>query len=201
MVYSLTLIHAYITRGNFNKERVHSEKDKSEKFVPDYLLSLNFNSFKTFQMTSETTEKKPMIIVPKPNGNPYLEIKYGFLIVVATWIYLYFSVIPTLYDGIKDFLQNSATHIALEFTGNLLTTTLIPYLAGGGGEVEFGTPKFYLLCGVGGILSCGITHTAIVPLDLVKCRIQVHYLIKKLFNINVFQIGRSSKIQGYHWRF
>ncbi|KAF4519785.1 hypothetical protein B566_EDAN009036 [Ephemera danica] len=27
---------------------------------------------------------------------------------------------------------------------------------------------------MGGILSCGITHTALVPLDLVKCRIQVN---------------------------
>uniref|UniRef100_A0A914IBZ4 Phosphate carrier protein, mitochondrial n=1 Tax=Globodera rostochiensis TaxID=31243 RepID=A0A914IBZ4_GLORO len=44
---------------------------------------------------------------------------------------------------------------------------------GGGDEVEFGSLKFYGLCGIGGILSCGITHTAIVPLDLVKCRIQV----------------------------
>ena len=26
---------------------------------------------------------------------------------------------------------------------------------------------------MGGILSCGITHTAVVPLDLVKCRLQV----------------------------
>uniref|UniRef100_A0A7E4V3C1 Phosphate carrier protein, mitochondrial n=1 Tax=Panagrellus redivivus TaxID=6233 RepID=A0A7E4V3C1_PANRE len=40
--------------------------------------------------------------------------------------------------------------------------------------VEFGTGKYYALCGLGGILSCGITHTAIVPLDLVKCRIQVN---------------------------
>jgi len=40
--------------------------------------------------------------------------------------------------------------------------------------VEFGSLKFYGLCGIGGILSCGITHTAIVPLDLVKCRIQVN---------------------------
>jgi len=40
--------------------------------------------------------------------------------------------------------------------------------------VELGSPKFYALCGIGGILSCGITHTAIVPLDLVKCRIQVN---------------------------
>jgi len=38
---------------------------------------------------------------------------------------------------------------------------------------EPGTLKFYGLCAVGGLLSCGITHTAVVPLDLVKCRLQV----------------------------
>jgi solute carrier family 25 phosphate transporter 3 len=38
---------------------------------------------------------------------------------------------------------------------------------------EYGSNKYYALCGLGGILSCGITHTAVVPLDLVKCRIQV----------------------------
>jgi len=38
---------------------------------------------------------------------------------------------------------------------------------------EAGTPKFYALCAFGGLLSCGLTHTAVVPLDLVKCRIQV----------------------------
>lgn len=38
---------------------------------------------------------------------------------------------------------------------------------------EPGTLKFYGLCAVGGAASCGITHTAVVPLDLVKCRIQV----------------------------
>lgn len=38
---------------------------------------------------------------------------------------------------------------------------------------EFGSNKYYALCGFGGILSCGITHTAVVPLDLVKCRLQV----------------------------
>ena len=41
------------------------------------------------------------------------------------------------------------------------------------GEVEFGSQKYYALCGLGGMLSCGVTHTGIVPLDLVKCRIQV----------------------------
>jgi solute carrier family 25 phosphate transporter 3 len=38
---------------------------------------------------------------------------------------------------------------------------------------EPGSMKFYALCAVGGAASCGITHTAIVPLDLVKCNMQV----------------------------
>lgn len=38
---------------------------------------------------------------------------------------------------------------------------------------EFGSSKYFMLCGIGGILSCGTTHTFVVPLDLVKCRLQV----------------------------
>lgn len=38
---------------------------------------------------------------------------------------------------------------------------------------EFGSATYYAYCGFGGLLSCGLTHTAVVPLDLVKCRIQV----------------------------
>jgi solute carrier family 25 phosphate transporter 3 len=38
---------------------------------------------------------------------------------------------------------------------------------------EFGSKKYFALCGLGGILSCGTTHTMVVPLDLVKCRLQV----------------------------
>lgn len=40
--------------------------------------------------------------------------------------------------------------------------------------VEYGSAKFYVLCGYGGVLSCGITHTALTPLDMVKCRIQTN---------------------------
>lgn len=42
-----------------------------------------------------------------------------------------------------------------------------------GDSCEFGSQKYFILCGFGGILSCGTTHTAVVPLDLVKCRMQV----------------------------
>ncbi|XP_035283133.1 solute carrier family 25 member 3a isoform X1 [Anguilla rostrata] len=48
---------------------------------------------------------------------------------------------------------------------------------------EFGSMKYYALCGFGGILSCGLTHTAVVPLDLVKCRMQVDPVkYKSIFN-------------------
>lgn len=48
---------------------------------------------------------------------------------------------------------------------------------------EFGSSKYFGLCAIGGILSCGITHTMIVPLDLVKCRLQVDAAkYKSVFN-------------------
>jgi len=33
--------------------------------------------------------------------------------------------------------------------------------------------NYYLKCMVGGVLSCGLTHTAVCPLDIVKCKMQV----------------------------
>lgn len=52
-----------------------------------------------------------------------------------------------------------------------------------GDSCEFGSLHYFALCGVGGILSCGTTHTFVVPLDLVKCRLQVNQAkYKNLFN-------------------
>merc|ERR1712193_167740 len=48
-----------------------------------------------------------------------------------------------------------------------------PVAASGDGLVEFGSAEYYGKCMIGGALSCGLTHTAVVPLDLVKCRMQV----------------------------
>ncbi|XP_046516611.1 phosphate carrier protein, mitochondrial-like [Equus quagga] len=48
-----------------------------------------------------------------------------------------------------------------------------PWAAADEPGYEYGSRRYLLLCGLGGMLSCGLTHTAIVPLDLVKCRMQV----------------------------
>merc|ERR1712002_1446632 len=66
---------------------------------------------------------------------------------------------------------------------------------------EYGSGKYYALCGLGGLLSCGITHTAVVPLDLVKCRIQVDPAkYKGIFNgfkVSIAEEGARGLAKGW----
>jgi len=41
------------------------------------------------------------------------------------------------------------------------------------GKIEPNSSKYFLSCMLGGVIACGPTHTAVTPLDLVKCRRQV----------------------------
>jgi len=45
-----------------------------------------------------------------------------------------------------------------------------------GGEHDL---TYYFKCMIGGALGCGLTHTAIVPLDVIKCRKQIDPTIYK----------------------
>ncbi|KAI3455107.1 hypothetical protein Pfo_011770 [Paulownia fortunei] len=40
-------------------------------------------------------------------------------------------------------------------------------------RVEMFSPAYYAACTAGGILSCGLTHMSVTPLDLVKCNMQI----------------------------
>ncbi|PSN44933.1 Phosphate carrier protein [Blattella germanica] len=70
-----------------------------------------------------------------------------------------------------------------------------------GDSCEFGSTKYFALCGLGGILSCGITHTAIVPLDLVKCRIQVdpakYKSVVNGFRVTIKEDGTRGLAKGW----
>jgi len=67
--------------------------------------------------------------------------------------------------------------------------------------VPYGTAKYYAYCAFGGLLSCGLTHTAVVPLDLVKCRIQVdpakYKSIVQGFKISVAEEGIRGLAKGW----
>ncbi|CAM6051714.1 unnamed protein product [Sphagnum compactum] len=41
------------------------------------------------------------------------------------------------------------------------------------GKIPMYSAEFYAACTVGGILSCGITHTLVTPMDVVKCNMQI----------------------------
>ncbi|KAK9249405.1 mitochondrial carrier domain-containing protein [Lipomyces tetrasporus] len=55
------------------------------------------------------------------------------------------------------------------------------------GGIKLYSTDYYLACTLGGILACGPTHSAVTPLDLVKCRRQVN---PTLYSGN-FQAWRS----------
>jgi solute carrier family 25 phosphate transporter 3 len=64
------------------------------------------------------------------------------------------------------------------------------------GGIELYSAKYYAACTVGGILACGTTHTAVTPLDLVKCRRQVDPNLYK-GNFEAWKkIGNAEGIRG-----
>jgi hypothetical protein len=40
------------------------------------------------------------------------------------------------------------------------------------GGIKLYSKEFYVTCAIGGMVSCGATHTAVTPLDVVKCNMQ-----------------------------
>lgn len=70
-----------------------------------------------------------------------------------------------------------------------------------GDSCEFGSPKYFALCGIGGILSCGLTHTLVVPLDLVKCRLQVdpgkYKSVLNGFKVTIAEEGTRALAKGW----
>lgn len=70
-----------------------------------------------------------------------------------------------------------------------------------GDSCAFGSTKYFLLCGLGGVISCGSTHTLITPLDLVKCRLQVDAAkYKNLINgfkVTVAEEGTKGLVKGW----
>jgi len=69
------------------------------------------------------------------------------------------------------------------------------------GQVVYGSLEYYLKCAFGGALSCGLTHTAVVPLDLVKCRMQVdpakYKNIGTGFKVSVAEEGARGLAKGW----
>ena len=69
------------------------------------------------------------------------------------------------------------------------------------GKIAMYSPAFYAACTMGGILSCGLTHTAVTPLDLVKCNMQIdpakYKSISTGFGVLVREEGARGLFRGW----
>jgi solute carrier family 25 phosphate transporter 3 len=61
--------------------------------------------------------------------------------------------------------------------------------------------EFYRACAIGGVLSCGLTHTAVTPLDVVKCNMQIdpkrYKNISTGFRLTVQEGGVAGLFRGW----
>ncbi|EGD88463.2 hypothetical protein H113_04992 [Trichophyton rubrum MR1459] len=68
--------------------------------------------------------------------------------------------------------------------------------SGPAGKIELYSGKYYASCIAGGILACGLTHAAVTPLDLAKCRLQVDPTMYKGIIDAWGKIGRAEGLRG-----
>lgn len=62
------------------------------------------------------------------------------------------------------------------------------------GVIKPNTSEYFAVCGLAGVLSCGLTHTAVTPIDMVKCNKQNN---PQRFNKGMFgNMGILGKIKG-----
>jgi solute carrier family 25 phosphate transporter 3 len=62
------------------------------------------------------------------------------------------------------------------------------------GKIELYSLQYYATCTFGGLLACGLTHTAVTPLDLVKCRRQVD---PNMYKGNFEAWGKIGRAEGF----
>lgn len=103
---------------------------------------------------------------------------------------------PELYGAwsVVDDAKNKANKLGAEATKEFEKASSAAQAKAG--KIELYSGKYYAACTFGGLMACGLTHTAVTPLDLVKTRRQVD---SKLYKGN-FQawgmIYRTSGLRG-----
>jgi Mitochondrial carrier protein len=68
-------------------------------------------------------------------------------------------------------------------------------------KIVMHSPEYYRACVIGGVLACGLTHTAVTPLDVVKCNMQTdptkYTSIGRGFGIAVKEQGLGGLVRGW----
>lgn len=65
------------------------------------------------------------------------------------------------------------------------------------GKIQMYSTAYYAACTVGGILSCGITHTAVTPLDVLKCNMQIDSAKYKSISSGFSVLLKEQGVRGF----
>ncbi|KAJ1731363.1 Cu/Pi carrier [Coemansia sp. BCRC 34490] len=63
-------------------------------------------------------------------------------------------------------------------------------------KIEINSEKYFVYCGVGGILACGNTHFMMTPIDMLKCRLQVNNKAYRGIVDGLYRVGREQGVRG-----
>ncbi|CAH1423109.1 unnamed protein product [Lactuca virosa] len=63
--------------------------------------------------------------------------------------------------------------------------------------MEMFSPAYYAACSIGGIFSCGLTHMAVTPLDLIKCNMQINPAKFKSISSGFGTLLKEQGIKGF----
>ncbi|KAJ9157797.1 hypothetical protein NKR23_g562 [Pleurostoma richardsiae] len=90
-----------------------------------------------------------------------------------------FQARPDLYGAysVVDDAKNKAGKLGEEATKEFNKASAAAQAKAG--HIELYSGKYYAACTFGGLMACGLTHTAVTPLDLVKVRRQVNSSLYK----------------------
>lgn len=94
---------------------------------------------------------------------------------IPTFLYSSAASSPKKVLGLNDVLNKK--HKSLFPSANGASRSFVVPAPNEPGKIEMYSPAFYAACTAGGILSCGLTHMAVTPLDLVKCNMQVWFCL------------------------
>ncbi|KNA10800.1 hypothetical protein SOVF_140940 [Spinacia oleracea] len=102
---------------------------------------------------------------------------------------------------IPSFLYSSSSSTTATTTNGVVSTKNSIMVAAPSEKIKMYSPAFYAACTAGGMLSCGLTHTAVTPLDLVKCNMQIdptkYKNISSGFGISVREQGIKGLFRGW----
>ena len=96
---------------------------------------------------------------------------------ISSFLYSSSSIVSTLHKsfGLDNTMLGAATPASSNNGVSSPTRNFVIPALSEPGKIEMYSPTFYVACTAGNILSCGLTHMAITPLDLVKCNMQVRF--------------------------